>query len=190
MLDFKYGRPLNFKRWLDEHAHLLKPPVGNQQVWKDANMMVTVVGGPNQRTDYHDDPSEEFFYQFKGNAYLNIWDDGRYDRVNLSEGDLFLMPAHLKHSPQRPEPGSLCLVVEHTRPAGERDAFLWTCARCASLVQRIEVLLQSIVTDLPPVYEQFYASDDEARRCKTCGTVHPGRDWASWQADYRAAGHP
>ena len=35
-------------------------------------MMVTVVGGPNQRRDYHDDPTEEFFYQLKGDISLRI----------------------------------------------------------------------------------------------------------------------
>ncbi len=35
----------NFSKWIDEHAHLLKPPVGNQQIWEDADLMVTVVGG-------------------------------------------------------------------------------------------------------------------------------------------------
>lgn len=50
-------KAFNFQKWIDEHKHLLKPPVGNQQVWKDADLMVTVVGGPNRRTDYHDEPS-------------------------------------------------------------------------------------------------------------------------------------
>ena len=27
--------PFNFSRWIDEHAHLLKPPVGNQLVFKE-----------------------------------------------------------------------------------------------------------------------------------------------------------
>ena len=102
----KYGRALNFQRWIDEHAHLLKPPVNNAQVWKDGQFMVTVVGGPNKRSDFHDDPVEEFFYQFKGNAYLVVLDRGKYERVDLREGDIFLLPAHALHSPQRPEAGS------------------------------------------------------------------------------------
>jgi len=56
--------PFNFFPWIDEHAHLLKPPVGNQLVFKEAeDLIVQVIGGPNARTDYHDDPYEEFFYQ-------------------------------------------------------------------------------------------------------------------------------
>jgi 3-hydroxyanthranilate 3,4-dioxygenase len=53
-------QPINFPRWIDEHRHLLKPPVGNQQIWRDTDFIVTVVGGPNHRTDF-DDPHEEFF---------------------------------------------------------------------------------------------------------------------------------
>jgi len=85
MLNLKYGKPLNFPRWLSHNAHLLEPPVGNQQIWQDADFMVTVVGGPNARSDFHDDPMEEFFYQFKGNAYVLLLDRGRYERIDLEE---------------------------------------------------------------------------------------------------------
>ena len=175
-------QPINFARWIDEHQHLLKPPVGNQQIWKDSDMIVTVVGGPNQRSDFHDDPFEEYFHQFKGNAHLLIADRGKFERVDLREGDIFLLPAHVRHSPQRPEPGSLCTVIEIARPAGMLDAFEWYCANCAGLVRRIEVQLSSIVEDLPKTYQKFYESSDAERTCPHCGTVHPGRDWQSWHA--------
>ena len=178
--NLKYGKPLNFPRWLSEHVHLLKPPVGNQQVWADSDFMVTVVGGPNGRSDFHDDPVEEFFYQFKGNAHLLLWEDGRYERVDLNEGDIFLMAPHTLHSPQRPEAGSLCLVIERQRPAGQIDAFQWSCARCGHLLVRYEVQLQDIAADLPPTYQRFYATGDAERRCTKCGELHPGRDFKAW----------
>ncbi|MDM0108389.1 3-hydroxyanthranilate 3,4-dioxygenase [Variovorax sp. J22R24] len=184
----KYGPPLNFPRWLEDNSHLLKPPVGNRQIWKDGDFMVTVVGGPNGRSDFHDDPVEEFFYQFKGNAYLLLWDRDRYERIDLKEGDIFLMPPHTLHSPQRPEAGSLCLVIERQRPPGERDGFQWCCAHCGHVIQRHEVLLQSIVDDLPPLYERFHASSDEARRCSRCGEIHPGRDYQAWHRDLDLSG--
>lgn len=178
----RYGPPINFPQWIADHADRLKPPVGNQQVWQDADILVTVVGGPNQRTDFHDDPLEEFFHQFKGNASLLVHDRGRFERIHLKEGDIFLLPAHVRHSPQRPEEGSLCLVVERARPAGLIDGFEWYCAHCAALVQRSEVQLQSIVADLPRVFNAFYGSDEAARRCPSCGQVHPGRDWQAWHS--------
>jgi len=182
----RYGPPLNFAQWIEDHADRLKPPVGNQQVWKDGDFIVTVVAGPNQRTDFHDDPLEEFFYQFKGKASLMVWENGAFDRIPLNEGDIFLLPPHLRHSPQRPEPGSLCLVIERVRPAGMTDGFEWYCAHCGTLVHRTEVQLQSIVEDLPRVYNQFYDSPEAARTCPNCGQIHPGRDWKQWHSD-RAA---
>jgi 3-hydroxyanthranilate 3,4-dioxygenase len=171
---FSYGKPINFKRWIDDHAERLKPPVGNQQVWADADMIVTVVGGPNHRTDYHDDPLEEFFYQMEGNAWLNIMDRGKVERIDLKQGDIFLLPPHVRHSPQRPEPLSRCLVIERQRPEGLIDGFEWYCPNCGHLVHRVEVQLKSIVKDLPPLFEAFYA-DQKAKTCTNCGTVHPGK---------------
>lgn len=188
MTALRYGRPFSFPRWLDDNAHLLQPPVGNRQVWADADFMVTVVGGPNARSDFHDDPLEEFFWQFKGNACLLLWDRGRFERVELKEGDIFLLPPHVLHSPQRPEPGSRCLVVERQRAQGLTDAFQWHCAHCGHLVTRIEVQLADIVADLPATYQRFYASSETERTCERCGTVHPGRDHAAWHAMLRTGG--
>lgn len=166
--------PLDFPKWIEENKHLLKPPVGNVQIWQDTDFIVTIVGGPNHRTDFHDDPYEEYFWQFKGNAFLNTMHEGKRGRVELKEGAMFLLPPHVRHSPQRPEPGSLCLVIERTRPAGDLDGFEWFCPNCDNKLHRVEVQLKSIVKDLPPLFEQFYASMD-LRTCKKCGTVHPGK---------------
>jgi 3-hydroxyanthranilate 3,4-dioxygenase len=165
---------MDLPKWLDEHRHLLKPPVGNAQIWADTDFIVTVVGGPNQRTDYHDDPYEEFFYQFKGNMTLRILENGKPRDMPIREGGIFLLPPHVRHSPQRPEPDSLCMVIERTRPEGVRDGFEWYCLKCNGLLHRVEVQLKSIVKDLPPLFEQFYASP-EHRTCKSCGAVHPGK---------------
>ncbi|MBB5077085.1 3-hydroxyanthranilate 3,4-dioxygenase [Nonomuraea endophytica] len=168
--------PFNLATWIDEHADQLKPPVGNVQIWKEADLMVTVVGGPNQRTDFHDDPIEEFFYQLKGGMVLRVMEEEGKPPVDIQirEGDVFLLPPHVRHSPQRPVPGSIGLVVEYARPQGDLDAFEWYCVYCHRLVHRAEVQLESIVDDLPPVFNAFYGSD---RTCPHCGAVHPGKDW-------------
>ena len=176
----RYGAPISFEGWITDHAHQLKPPVGNQQIWANSDLICTVVGGPNQRTDFHDDPYEEYFHQFRGSASLLVYDRGRIERIHLNEGDVFLLPAHVRHSPQRPDPGSLCTVIERSRPLGAIDAFEWYCAHCGHLVKRIEVQLQSIVEDLPKTYSRYYDSSPADRTCTQCGTVHPGRDWATW----------
>jgi 3-hydroxyanthranilate 3,4-dioxygenase len=168
--------PFNFQKWIDANAHLLKPPVGNKMVFPQNNgMIVMVVGGPNQRVDYHDDPVEEFFYQLKGDMVLKLVEDGRHYDVRISEGDVFLLPPHVRHSPQRPQAGSIGLVVESPRQSGMKDGFEWYCMSCKNLVHRIEVAVTDIVKDLPPLYEAFYANT-QARTCRACGEVHPGKE--------------
>jgi 3-hydroxyanthranilate 3,4-dioxygenase len=166
-------QPLNFQRWIEQNQHLLRPPVNNRQVWEDADMMVTVVGGPNRRVDYHVDPVEEFFYQFRGNSFLRLMgDEGPYD-LHLNEGDIYLLPPLVPHSPQRPEADSLCLVIEPKRPDGALDAFEWYCPACHQRLHRVEVALRSIVDDLPPLFQAF-AADTRLRTCGACGHLHPG----------------
>src|SRR5687768_10135066 len=104
-------QPLNFKKWIDEHRHLLKPPVGNQMVWEDREFIVMVVGGPNSRTDFHIDESEEFFYQVEGDITLRVIEDGQMRDLPIREGEIFLLPPKVPHSPQRPA-GTVGLVIE------------------------------------------------------------------------------
>lgn len=165
----------NFAQWIDRHQDRLRPPVGNQQVFLETeDLIVQVVGGPNARTDFHDDPYEEFFYQLRGNMVLRIMDDGRPRDVPVREGEIVLLPGHVRHSPQRPEAGSVGLVVEKIRPNGVLDAFEWFCLSCHSRVHRVELQLKNIVSDLPPLFEAFYSSI-ERRTCRSCGGVHPGK---------------
>ena len=168
-------QPFNVAHWIDEHSHLLKPPVGNKAVFEDADMVVQVVGGPNQRVDFHDDPGEEFFYQLRGDMVLKLAEAGRTYDVPIREGEVFLLPAHLRHSPQRPIAGSVGLVVENARRLGDKDGFEWFCFDCGALVHRVEIALADIVKDLPPLFAAFYA-DESARRCKECGNLHPGKE--------------
>jgi len=168
-------KAFNLQGWINENRNKLKPPVGNAQVWEDGEFMVTVVGGPNRRGGYHDDPTEEFFYQLKGDIVLRVIPEpGKPPKdIAIKEGEVFLLPKHVRHSPQR-QADTIGLVIEMPRPEGAMDAFEWYCPNCHKLVHRAEVRLKSIVRDLPPIFEKFYGSE-EARRCKNCGTIHPGK---------------
>lgn len=167
-------KAFNFARWIDEHAHLLKPPVGNKVVFEQAgDLIVQVIGGPNARTDFHDDPYEEFFYQLRGDMVLRIIEDGRPRDLPIREGEVLLLPGHVRHSPQRPA-GTVGLVVEKVRPLDVDDGFEWYCPGCHALVHRVEVNVQNIVADLPPLFEAFYSSEKK-RTCPRCGKVHPGK---------------
>ena len=167
-------RPFNFQAWIGANAHLLKPPVGNKLVFEDAGMVVQVVGGPNQRVDFHDDPVEEFFYQLQGTMILKLAERGKIHDIPIREGEIFLLPPHVRHSPQRPMEGSVGLVVESVRAPGARDGFEWFCFGCGDLVHRVELIVTDIVRDLPPLFSAFYA-DETLRTCRSCGALHPGK---------------
>ncbi len=162
----------NLMQWVEDNRDLLRPPVLNQTIFRDGDFIVMVVGGPNVRTDYHDDPYEEFFYQLKGDMVLKVVEDGALKDVPIGEGNVLLLPPHVPHSPQRPDPESIGLVVERARPAGVMDAFEWYCENCATRVWRREVRVDNIVTDLPPVFEEYYGTVADGN-CASCGHPHP-----------------
>ena len=166
---------INFTKWISENEHLLKPPVNNKQLFTGAgDFIVMVVGGPNQRTDFHVDPYEEWFYQFRGRMHVDLMTPSGPARVDIGEGDMWLLPRDTPHSPQRPEAGSIGLVLERIREEGTLEKFQWYCPSCSALVHEVELQVRDIAADLPPVFSAFYA-DEAARTCRNCGTVHPGK---------------
>lgn len=162
-------RPFNFKKWIDEHRHLLKPPVNNKQVWQDAEFIVMVVGGPNARKDYHYNEGEEFFYQLEGNITVRIQENGKAVDVPINEGDIFLLPSKIPHNPIRTE-GSIGLVIERKRREGEKDGLLWFCDACNHKLYEAYFPLTNIEKDFHAVFNHFYGSE-ELRTCKNCGHV-------------------
>ena len=161
--------PLNFQQWIERNRSVLKPPVGNRRVFADGDFIIMVVAGPNARQDYHLDPGQELFYQLEGDIVLETLQDGRPVDIPVREGEMLLLPALVPHSPQRPA-GSLGLVIERQRRAGERDGFQWYCPSCAGLLHETFIELTDIEAQLAPLFERFYA-DRAARTCKHCGTV-------------------
>lgn len=166
--------PINFQRWIDEHRHLLKPPVGNKVVYEDTEFIIMVVGGPNTRTDFHIDPAEEFFYQLEGDMVLQVYDDGKIKDVDIKEGEILLLPALVPHSPQR-KPDTVGLVVERRRRKEERDGLCWYCEECGNKLYEEFFHLDDITKDFPPVFDRFYAKEDH-RTCDACGWVMPPRE--------------
>jgi 3-hydroxyanthranilate 3,4-dioxygenase len=163
-------RPFNLMKWIEENRHLLKPPVGNQSVYKDAgDFIVMVVGGPNSRKDFHYNKTEELFYQLEGDVTVRIQEDGKIIDIPIKQGDMFLLPGGVPHSPQRGA-GTVGLVIEKKRDAGEMDAFMWFCENCHQKLYEEYVNVSDIVKQLPPLMEAFYSSV-EKRTCKNCGTV-------------------
>jgi 3-hydroxyanthranilate 3,4-dioxygenase len=162
-------KAFNFKRWIDEHRHLLKPPVGNKQVFLDSEFIIMVVGGPNARRDFHVDPGEEFFYQLEGGITLATVQAGKRVDIAIGEGEIFLLPPNMPHSPRRPA-NSIGLVIERTRRPDELDGFQWYCENCGTKLFEEFIEVTNIETQLPPVFDRFFGSLAH-RTCGNCGTV-------------------
>ena len=161
--------PLNLRRWIDENRHLLKPPVGNRRIFRDSQFIVMAVGGPNARKDYHVDPGEEFFYQVEGDLLLKTVQDGKVVDIPIREGELFLLPAAMPHSPRR-GPNTVGLVIERDRRPGEQDGLQWYCENCGTRLYEEFFELTNIETQFPPVFDRFFGNPS-LYTCRNCGTV-------------------
>ena len=162
--------PIDFQKWIADNRHLLKPPVGNKCVY-NGDFIVMVVGGPNQRTDYHWDEGPEFFYQLEGEMVLRVQEDGARRDIPIRAGEVFYLPPRIPHSPQRMAE-SVGLVVERKRLPHERDGLMWFCERCNTRLYEEYFALENVETQFPPVFERFYRSV-EHRTCKACGHLNP-----------------
>ena len=161
--------PLNFKKWIDENRHLLKPPIGNKVVYENTEFIVMVVGGPNSRKDYHYNESEEFFYQLEGDVTVNIQEDGKAVDVAIKEGDIFLLPPKVPHNPKRGA-NTIGLVMERRRRDNEKDGLLWFCEKCNNKLYEKYFSLTNIMTQFQETFKEFYGNVD-LRTCKKCGHV-------------------
>jgi 3-hydroxyanthranilate 3,4-dioxygenase len=162
--------PIDFQRWIDDNRHLLKPPVGNKCIVA-GDFYIMVVGGPNQRTDYHYDEGPEFFYQLEGEMVLKVMEDGVPRDIPIRAGEIFYLPPKVPHSPQRMA-DSVGLVIERKRLPHEQDGLLWFCEQCHHKLYEEYFTLKDIEQDFPPVFERFYRSKAH-RTCKACGHENP-----------------
>jgi 3-hydroxyanthranilate 3,4-dioxygenase len=163
------AKPFNLNKWIDENRHLLKPPVGNKNLYVDSgDYIVMVVAGPNARKDYHYNETEELFYQLEGSIKVVIQEEGSRKEMILNAGDMYLNPAKVPHSPVR-EAGSIGLVIERKRAGqGFTDGLLWYCDNCNEKLHDVYFELHNIEKDFLPHFEHFYNSKS-LRICKSCG---------------------
>ncbi|MDX1627356.1 MAG: 3-hydroxyanthranilate 3,4-dioxygenase [Fulvivirga sp.] len=163
-------RPFNLQKWIEENRDILKPPVGNKNLYADAgDFIVMIVGGPNARKDYHYNETEELFYQLEGEITVKIQENGEAVEVPIKAGDMYLHPAKVPHSPIRPA-GSVGLVVEKKRANDEKDGLIWYCDKCNHKLHETYFHLTNIEKDFLPRFKEFYTSQDK-RTCDNCGHV-------------------
>lgn len=163
--------PINFKKWIDDNRDKLKPPVCNETIYKDKDFIVMVVGGPNNRKDYHHNRGEEFFYQIEGDMILRVIEEGEHKEIPIREGEIFLLGANVPHSPQRFE-NTVGMVIERRRREDELDGFSWYCDKCQAKLYEEFIPLKNIVDDLPKVFARFW-DNEEHRTCKSCAHIMP-----------------
>lgn len=168
------------------NGHLLQPPVNNYCVYHPSSSggyTVMIVGGPNARTDFHVNPTPEFFYQYRGSMLLRTISSadsagpdqpaeaGGIRDIPIHEGSLFLLPANTPHCPVR-FADSIGVVVEMPRPDGATDALRWYCRSCGALVTEQRFVCSDLGTQVKAVVEQV-AADRGRRTCARCGAVVP-----------------
>lgn len=168
--------PFNLNQWIEDNRDLLKPPVGNKNLYKDAgDYIVMIVAGPNARKDYHYNETEELFYQLEGNIEVHIQEDGIKKTMMLGPGDMYLHPAKVPHSPVRHE-GSIGLVIERKRQdLDAKDGLLWFCDHCNTKLHDVYFPLEDIEKDFLRHFKDFY-NDQAKRTCSKCGEIMPANN--------------
>lgn len=164
-------KPFNLNQWIEENRHLLKPPVGNKNIYKESgDYIIMIVAGPNARKDYHYNETEELFYQLEGSITVIVQDEGERKEMHLNAGDMYLHPGKVPHSPVR-KANSIGLVIERKRAGkGFNDGLLWFCDNCNHKLYEVLFELHDIEKDFLPHYKHFYNSE-ALRTCDNCGIV-------------------
>ena len=163
-------KPFNLQKWIDDNRHLLKPPVGNKNLYVESeDYIVMIVAGPNARKDYHYNETEELFYQIEGDIVVKTQQEGKLVEVSIKEGEMFLLPPKIPHSPVR-SAGSIGLVIERKRTKKDKDGLMWFSDTANELLYEEYFNLTDIEKDFLPVFERFY-SDEKLRTCPITGEI-------------------
>ncbi|XP_029449179.1 3-hydroxyanthranilate 3,4-dioxygenase isoform X2 [Rhinatrema bivittatum] len=146
----------NVRKWIDENEPCFLPPVCNK-LMHSFQLKVMFVGGPNQRKDYHIEEGEELFFQVKGDMCLKITENGKHRDVYIREGEMFLLPARIPHSPQR-FAGTVGLVFERERQKTERDGLRYYVGESTDVLFEKWFYCEDLGTQLVPIIQEFFNS--------------------------------
>ena len=163
-------QPFNLQKWIDENRHLLKPPVGNKNLYVESgDYIVMIVAGPNARKDYHYNETEELFYQIEGDIIVKTQQEGKLVQYEIKEGEMFLLPPKVPHSPVRSE-GSIGLVIERKRTSDHKDGLMWFSDKANALLYEEYFQLTDVEKDFLPVFKRFYGNE-KLRTCPITGEI-------------------
>lgn len=167
-----YPPPYHLFSWIATHEHLLAPPVCNSMIHsRGCQWKVMIVGGPNNRTDYHIDDGEEWFLMIKGDMCLSVVDEcGTVFRdIIIKEGESFLLPANVPHSPQR-FADTIGLVIERERFTYELDGLRWWCGNpsCRAVLRTFSFRCEDLGSQLKQLITYWYEDSEEGKKRRTC----------------------
>ena len=164
--------PFGLQDWIDKNLPASLGAIGNKEVFKHSDFIFQIIKGPNARNDFHIDPFDEIFFQIKGHIFLHFIDaDGKEQKARIGEGEVFLLPKNVYHSPRRP-PGSIGLVIERPRKPGELDGVAWFCERCSNRLDHVDFYCADIEVGIKEIVDAFNA-DETRRTCRRCDSVLP-----------------
>ncbi|XP_007950713.1 3-hydroxyanthranilate 3,4-dioxygenase [Orycteropus afer afer] len=150
-------RPVRVKTWVEENRASFLPPVCNKLLHQQ-QLKVMFVGGPNIRKDYHIEEGEEVFYQLEGNMVLRVIEQGKHRDVVIRQGEIFLLPAGVPHSPQR-FANTVGLVIERRRLPTELDGLRYYVGDTMDVLFEKWFYCKDLGTQLAPIIQEFFSSE-------------------------------
>eukprot|EP01129_Flabellula_baltica_P012408 TRINITY_DN5604_c0_g1_i1.p1 TRINITY_DN5604_c0_g1~~TRINITY_DN5604_c0_g1_i1.p1 ORF type:complete len:420 (+),score=94.39 TRINITY_DN5604_c0_g1_i1:1371-2630(+) len=162
--------PYVLNDWISDNQDQFHPPVCNKLMYKEGQLKVMFVGGPNTRDDYHVEDGEEIFWMVQGDMCLKIMERGVPKDVVIREGEVFLLPAHVPHSPQR-NADTVGLVVERERAEDELDCLRWYTDGFDEVLYEEWFHCDDLGVDLPPVIQRYHQSEQYTTRVPVPGFV-------------------
>lgn len=158
---------LNINEWIEENKDFFLPPVCNK-LMHEQQLKVFFVGGPNQRKDFHLEEGEELFYMKKGTMELIVQEKNAFKTIVIQEGEIFLLPGKITHSPQR-KADTIGLVIERERAKQELDCLRYFVDGTSESLFERWFYCDDLGVQLVPVIKEFFASE----QCRT-GRPLPG----------------
>ncbi|KAH0622743.1 hypothetical protein JD844_025328 [Phrynosoma platyrhinos] len=147
---------VNIKKWVEENRAAFLPPVCNKLMHRH-QLNIMFVGGPNERKDYHIEEGEELFYQLEGDMCLKIIENGKHKDIHIKEGEMFLLPARIPHSPQR-YANTVGLVIERKRLKTETDGLRYYVGESVNVLFERWFYCDDLGTQLSPIMQEFFSS--------------------------------
>ncbi|OBS72966.1 hypothetical protein A6R68_12461 [Neotoma lepida] len=145
------------KSWIEENRASFQPPVCNKLMHQE-QLKIMFVGGPNTRKDYHIEEGEEVFYQLEGDMVLRVLEQGKHRDVVIRQGEIFLLPARVPHSPQR-FANTMGLVIERRRLESELDGLRYYVGDTVNVLFEKWFYCKDLGTQLAPIIQEFFRSE-------------------------------